>query len=270
VFQISYAPEGVKNVLHRDFAPLAEEIGCSLVTLNSKITSVRLFDEIESLSPDLVLVIGWHHMIPNSWLARWPTFGVHASLLPRYAGGAPLVWAIIEGQKSVGVTLFQLDDGVDSGPIVNQRAIKVQRSDDIASILAKVEEHTMQLVKQEVPHLLSAGSQRVPQNLAGRTIYPQRKPSDGQINLSVSARRIRNFVRAQTHPYPGAFLEKDGVRTTIWKLGRSRFTLKHKIGLYRRGQVLYLGLGRQSVAIVLYSCEALSKTNMFPSHPGMG
>lgn len=198
-------------------------------------------------------------MIPKSWLARWPTFGVHASLLPRYAGGAPLVWAIIEGQKKVGVTLFQLDDGVDSGPIVSQRAIRVQRDDDIASILAQVEEQTMQLIEEKIPHLLSADSPRVPQNLAARTVYPQRKPSDGQIDASASVRKIRNFVRAQTHPYPGAFLDNDGVRTMVWKLGRSKFTLKHKTGLYRHGKVLYLGLGRRSLEIVLYSCEALPK-----------
>lgn len=258
VFQISYSPEGVKNILHREFAPLAKQIGCPLLELDSRMNSVELFDEVKSLSPDLLLVIGWHHMIPNAWLARWPTFGVHASLLPRYAGGAPLVWAIIEGQKKVGVTLFQLDDGVDSGPIVNQYTIKVRKDDNIASILAQVEEHTVQLVKAEVPHLLSEGSQRVPQNLVGRVIYPQRKPSDGQIDVSMSVRNIRNFVRAQTNPYPGAFLEKDGVRTTIWKLGRSRFTFKHKTGLYRHGGVLYLGLGRQSVQILMYSCESLS------------
>lgn len=257
LFKISYAPEGVKNILHCDFAPLAKEIGCPLVNLDSKMTSAELFNEIESLKPDLVLVIGWHHMIPKSWLTRWPMFGVHASLLPRYAGGAPLVWAIIEGQKKVGVTLFQLDDGIDSGPIVNQYAIRVRRSDDIASILARVEVHTMQLIKEEVPRLLSADSQRVPQNLAGRTIYPQRNPTDGQIDAPMSIRKIRNFVRAQTHPYPGAFLEKDGVRTKIWKLGRSKFTLKRKTGLYRHGKVLYLGLGRRSLEIVRYSHTSL-------------
>lgn len=252
-FKISYAPEGVKNILHCDFAPLAQQIGCPLVNLDSKMTSAGLFNEIESLEPDLVLVIGWHHMIPKSWLTRWPTFGVHASLLPRYAGGAPLVWAIIEGQKKVGVTLFQLDDGVDSGPIVNQCAIRVRRSDDIASILARVEVHTMHLIKEEVPRLLSVDSQRVPQNLAGRTIYPQRNPTDGKIDALMSIRKVRNFVRAQTHPYPGAFLEEDGVRTKIWKLGRSKFTLKRKTGLYRHGKVLYLGLGRRSIEIVRYS-----------------
>lgn len=258
VFRISYAPGGVKNILHRDFAPLAQEIGCPLVSLDSKMTSARLFDEIKSLNPDLVLVIGWHHMIPKSWLACWPTFGVHASLLPHYAGGAPLVWAIIEGQKKVGVTLFQLDEGVDSGPIVNQRAIRVRSNDDIASILAQVEEQSIKLMQEEIPRLLSADSQRVPQNLARRTVYPQRKPSDGQISASMSVRKIRNFVRAQTYPYPGAYLDYDGIRTTIWKLGKSRFTLKSKTGIYRYRKVLYLGLGRQSLEIVLYSRKALA------------
>jgi len=77
-------------------------------------------------------------MIPKTWLDKWPTFGIHASLLPKYAGGAPLVWAMIEGSRKVGVTLFQFDRGVDSGPIIAQQEIHVSRRDNISTVLRRL------------------------------------------------------------------------------------------------------------------------------------
>jgi methionyl-tRNA formyltransferase len=77
-----------------------------------------LFQTVTSWNPDAFLVAGWYHMIPKIWRNLAPAYGLHASLLPDYSGGAPLVWAMINGETKTGVTLFQMDDGVDSGPIV--------------------------------------------------------------------------------------------------------------------------------------------------------
>ena len=260
-FTISYAPEGVSSVLYRNFAPLAREIGCPLLTISGSMSSSELLVKIKALQPDCLIVVGWHHTIPNTWLEHWPTFGIHASLLPSYAGGAPLVWAMIEGRRFVGVTLFQLDEGIDSGPIVGQCRVWVRRSDDIESVLRRVEAKTLKLMALEVPRILSDNSLRKPQNLKSRIVYPQRKPSDGEIIDNMSIKQIRNFVRAQTKPYPGAFIEIDGFRVTIWKLGRSKIQVKRRDGLFSRGRFMYLGRGFRAIKVGLHTCAPIKEVN---------
>jgi methionyl-tRNA formyltransferase len=248
-FRISYAPEGVRNVLHTDFSSVAEKIGCPLLVLEEKMSSSELAQDVESLSPDCIFVVGWYHMIPKSWLSRWPTFGIHASLLPAYAGGAPLVWAIIEGSKHVGVTLFQFDDGVDSGPIVGQRRIRVRRKDSIATVLKKVEPVSIALAVDEIPRVLTNESPRTAQKLEGRRIYPQRTPDDGLITDSMTIKQIRDFVRAQTRPYPGAYVDCAGGRLSVWSVGRTSLTFKSRHDLFERSGELFLGRGHRCIKL---------------------
>lgn len=263
-FQISYAPNGIRNVLHAGFSRIAEQIGCPILILEGKMSSGTLRRDVELLSPDCIFVVGWHHMIPKSWLRKWPTFGIHASLLPDYAGGAPLVWAMIEGQKWVGVTLFQFDDGIDSGPIVSQQRIRIRRSDDIASVLKKVERASVVLSIQEVPQLLSPESTRRKQDLSNRKIYPQRRPEDGLITDLMTVKQIRNFVRAQTRPYPGAFVEIDGERLTIWAVGRSSFSLKSRHTVFQRRNRIFLGRGRRCIRLRFTSNMESAKLDETP------
>jgi methionyl-tRNA formyltransferase len=225
-FTISYAPEGVQNVLHVDFRPASEKAGCELITLSEKMSSPELFEKVARLNPDCLIVAGWHHMIPKKWLDNWPTFGLHASLLPRFAGGAPLVWALIEGEKRVGVSLFKFDEGVDTGPVVGQRTTRVKRRDDIGSILDRIQNLSADLLAEELPTLADKARKFRNQDLSQRTVYAQRKPSDGEIPSGLNGRQLVNFVRAQTRPYPGAFINLDGSKLTIWKIVRRRPLLR--------------------------------------------
>lgn len=252
-FRISYAPEGVQNVLHTDFRPLSSRAGCPLLVLDGKMSSPSLFEEVRELRPDCILVVGWHHMVPKSWLAEWPTFGIHASSLPKYAGGAPVVWAMIEGQRHIGVTLFQFDSGVDSGPIVGQSRVKVGKNDDISVVLDKLETEAVRLVCKEVPKILTPLSPRRRQPLEGRKVYPQRKPDDGSIESTMSLKQVRNFVRAQTRPYPGAYIKVKGTRLTVWRLGKTRRSTRPRHDVYLFRNSLYLGRGRRSIEIIEYS-----------------
>ena len=79
-----------------------------------------LLEKVACWKPEAFLVSGWYHMVPRKWRALAPAYGLHASLLPDYSGGAPLVWAMIKGEEKTGITLFQLGDGVDDGPILGQ------------------------------------------------------------------------------------------------------------------------------------------------------
>ena len=215
-FEISYRPEGVTNVLHEDLATFADSHSIPVRTLERSMNDKSLFEAVLDWQPDAFLVAGWYHMIPRSWRKIAPAYGMHASLLPDYSGGAPLVWAIINGEKKTGITLFQMDDGVDSGPIAGQIQEPIKTEDTIATLYARIELRGLQLLRETLPKLAEQSLQLVPQDESKRRIMPQRSPEDGLINWSQDAATIDRFIRAQTRPYPGAFSSLEAKPLQIW------------------------------------------------------
>ncbi len=216
-FPISYSPSApVSNVLHRDFHALGAQHDIPVVSVSGKMG--RYADALAAMRPDLLVVIGWYYMIPASLrsIAARGCVGVHASLLPKYRGGAPLVWALIDGAEETGVSLFHFTDGVDDGDIVGQQSFPIGARDTIADLLAKSEAASIYLLRSHVPQLAIGTAPRIAQDHSLATTVPQRSPADGRIDWSWDAARIDRFIRAQTHPYPGAFTEIDGKRVRIW------------------------------------------------------
>jgi methionyl-tRNA formyltransferase len=215
-FSISYQPEGVVNVLYADVESYCKEkkIPCLVMTKGMK--DPILLDEVKSWQADIFLVVGWYHLIPKSWLDLAPAYGLHASLLPDYSGGAPLVWAIINGEKKTGITLFKFDKGVDDGPIVDQAETKIDDNDDIASLYSRIEELGLNLIVKNIPLIAKGEANLKKQEESNRRIFPQRRPEDGLIDWKKSAKELYNFIRAQTKPYPGAFTYFNGKVLKIW------------------------------------------------------
>jgi methionyl-tRNA formyltransferase len=215
-FTISYRPSGVENVLHADLGAAASDHGLPVLSLSDGMMSGDLLSSVSDWRPDAFVVAGWYYKVPRCWREVAPAYGLHASLLPDYSGGAPLVWAMINDEKETGITLFQLDDGIDSGPIVAQRKTEIQQDDTIASLYSRIEELGAELLAECMPHLAAGTLQLRPQNESARRVFPQRSPEDGLIDWAKSTRQLYNFVRAQTSPYPGAFTLLDGKKLTIW------------------------------------------------------
>jgi methionyl-tRNA formyltransferase len=215
-FKISYAPSGVTNVLHADFESFAALRDIPVLFLKDSPFDPSLFTAVEELTPDAFVVVGWYHMIPRRWRELAPAFGLHASLLPDYSGGAPLVWAMINGETKTGITLFQMDDGVDSGPIAAQAEEPIRSDDTIATLYARIEERGLELLDVTLPRLVSRDLVFHPQPNSGRRVLPQRSPEDGRIDWSCDAAFIDRWIRAQTRPYPGAFTDSPFGRLTIW------------------------------------------------------
>ncbi len=215
-FSISYSPTGVKNVLHADVTSFARDNSVPVKTLGSSMNDPGLFEAVFGWKPDVFLVVGWYHMIPKRWRQLAPSYGLHASLLPDYSGGAPLVWAIINNEPKTGITLFQMDDGVDSGPIAGQKEEVILSGDTIATLYSRIEERGLELVREVLPLLTSDTLTLRIQNDEGRRIMPQRSPNDGVIDWQQDAQTIERFIRAQTLPYPGAFSTLKGKSLHIW------------------------------------------------------
>lgn len=216
-FPISYQPEGVINVLHADVESYCKEKKIPHLVMTKGMKDPILFDEVKSWQADIFIVIGWYHLIPKSWLDLAPVYGLHASLLPDYSGGAPLVWAIINGEKKTGITLFKFDKGVDDGPIVDQAETEIDDDDDIASLYTRIEELGLNLIVKNIPLIVKGEANLKIQEDSNRRIFPQRRPEDGLINWQKSTNDLYNFIRAQTHPYPGAFTYINGKVLKIWR-----------------------------------------------------
>ena len=162
---------------------------------------------VEKLRPDMCTVVGWYWIISQRLLGAVKDgfVGVHSSLLPKYRGSAPLVWAIINGEKEAGVSLFYFDEGMDTGDIIGQERFEVEANESIMSALLKAESRTQKLFRKYYPMLLAGNAPRKSQKHEMATYASRRNPVDGRIKWADSNISIHNFVRAQSHPYPGAY-----------------------------------------------------------------
>jgi methionyl-tRNA formyltransferase len=233
-FEISYRPQGVTNVLHADVAGLADANNIQAVTLERSMSDPSLLEAVAAWKPYAFLVAGWYHMIPKQWRELAPAYGLHASLLPDYSGGAPLVWAIINGENKTGITLFQMDDGIDSGPIAGQREEPIYPDDTIATLYARIEKHGLALLHKALPKMAGGELKLIPQDETMRRIYPQRSPSDGLIDWTQDEQTIERFIRAQTRPYPGAFTTLDGKPLHIWAVTMASSSAASETGQVHR------------------------------------
>ena len=138
------------------------------------------------------------------------------SLLPSYRGQAPLVWAMINGEKKVGFSVFSFDNGTDTGDIWHQGEIEVAESDYIKDVLEKIEAGVISYFDNEIEKIVSGEVKPHKQSVINISYGAKRMECDGRIDWSWDANRIYNFVRAQSRPYPGAFTEYKGRIYRIW------------------------------------------------------
>lgn len=215
-FPISYRPEGVNNVLFADVAEFCAVQKISCETISSGMNDPSLLSKVASWRPDIFVVAGWYHLLPLSWRNLAPAYGLHASLLPKYSGGAPLVWAMINGERETGISFFQFDAGVDSGPLVGQKTVSIESADTIATLYAKIETLGLELISDVLPKLANRTAEHLVQDESQRTLFPQRSPEDGIIDFCQPVSALYNFIRAQTKPYPGAFFHRGSDVVKVW------------------------------------------------------
>ncbi|HYC02686.1 MAG TPA: methionyl-tRNA formyltransferase [Azospirillaceae bacterium] len=171
------------------------------------------------LAPDIVFVCGWYWLFGAGTLAlaRDGFFGIHNSLLPAYRGGAPLVWSIMNGEQTVGSTVFRMGPGMDDGDILLQVAVRNGPDRDVGDILAEIEERLAVELPDRWRALLAGEARLQPQDEAAASYCGQRTPEDGRIEWREPAARVHDFVRAQAPPYPGAFTLLGDRRVTVLK-----------------------------------------------------
>lgn len=169
--------------------------------------SSSTIDLVRSMSPDLVCVVSWSMIIPPEILeaGRLGCIGFHYSMLPQRRGGAPLNWAIIDGLKESGITLFYLDDGIDTGDVIAQAPFGIGVDDTVKDLLDKIVVIAPDLITGHIDGVLDGTGTRDKQDNSLATYTSRRTPADGEIDWSQPDEAIYNFVRALAPPYPCAF-----------------------------------------------------------------
>lgn len=174
---------------------------------------------VRAQRPELMLSFYYRSLLPARLLdiPSGGAFNMHGSLLPLYRGRAPLNWALLEGATETGVTLHEMVERADAGPIVGQRSIAIGERDDAPSLTEKATVAAVELLEALLPKLVTGEIERRPQRLGAGSYRGARRPEDGEIDWSWPAERVHNLVRAVTRPWPGAFSHWGDRWLTIWK-----------------------------------------------------
>jgi methionyl-tRNA formyltransferase len=175
---------------------------------------------ISSLKCSVLLSVNYLFIVEADFLSIASDYAInfHGSLLPKYRGRTPHVWAIINGEKETGVTAHLMTGEVDNGPIVLQRVMNIDDSDTGYSILNKFNELYPQMIDTILNDINSGNISPKGQDHSKATYFSKRTLEDGEINWEWQKERVRNWVRAQADPYPGAFSFYEGEKLIIHEI----------------------------------------------------
>lgn len=175
-------------------------------------------EELRTWEPDLIVVAAFGQILPPKVL-ELPHFGcinVHASLLPRWRGAAPVRAAILHGDAETGVTIMKMDTGVDTGPMISQSKTPIYPEDSTISLSTRLAEIGAELLIETLPGYIKGDIKLQPQDESQATYAPMLKKSDGMLDFKKPAQEIARMVRA-FFPWPGTFTHWNGKLLKIHK-----------------------------------------------------
>ena len=178
---------------------------------------------LESIAPDAIVVVAYGRLIPP-WMLALPRLGcinLHASLLPRYRGAAPIQWAVAMGEVFTGNTTMLLEEGLDTGPILLQQALAIGTEQTAAELFDVLAEGGAPLVAKTLAGLDDGTIEPTPQNHAKATLAPILSREDGRMDFAArTAMELKNRWRG-FQPWPGAFTTVEGKKLIVHRLGVS-------------------------------------------------
>src|SRR6266542_2926253 len=210
--------------LHLHAPPIkveAERLGVQVVQ-PTKIKTPDFLEWVRERRADIALVLAYGRILPPTVLAA-PLHGcvnLHASILPSYRGAAPINWAIVKGETETGISLMQMDEGLDTGPVYSVHKTSIGPDETAGELAARVGELAAEVVRDGLPRVLAGELVAVPQDATRATFAPVLKKEDGRIVWTKSAVEVHNHVRGMT-PWPGAFSYLGGKLIKILETRRS-------------------------------------------------
>lgn len=175
---------------------------------------------LKELEMDIGLILGWQRLIPK-WLIKHFNIsgvGIHGSShgINQGRGRSPQNWALIYGYDKFNLSIFRLDEGIDSGPVIETRIVPLSLFDDIKTSHLKIGNTAVNMISNLLEKNPSPFSKTKKQN-ANPRYFPKREPSDGMIDWNRSVLDVYNFIRALSRPYPGAYCQLQSTKLFIWK-----------------------------------------------------
>lgn len=195
---------------------VAEEAGL-IVFQPAKLNDIVAQRFLSQFRPDAIVVVAYGHIIPP-WMIELPRLGcvnLHASLLPKYRGAAPIPWAIIRGEHSTGVTTMKIDSGLDTGDILLQREVETREDETVEVLSERLSTLGAELVLETLRRLERGDIKPHPQDHSLATLAPRLRKEDGRIDWSLTAEEIARRVRG-LRPWPGAYTTFRGKNLHLW------------------------------------------------------
>jgi len=238
---------------------LALELGIALIQ-PEKLNEPEAMEKLRAWAPDAIVVAAFGQILRQDVLDL-PKFGcinVHASLLPRWRGAAPINAAILHGDEETGITIMKMDAGLDTGPILSQRSVRIKTEETAGSLFDKLSTLGAELLLDTLPKYFAGEIEPRPQPEEGTTYASMLKKEDGLLDFSQPAKELERKVRA-FNPWPGAYFKWDG---NLLKVHRASIGM----GKMREGQRgVYLGLpavGTSENILVLGKVQPAGKIPM--------
>ncbi len=224
----------LKSPLVKEFA-LAHDL---TVHQPAKIKTSEALELFASYDADAAVVVAYGRILPAAFLNA-PRFGcinVHFSLLPKYRGAAPVNWAIVRGERETGVTTMQMDEGLDTGAILLQRATAIEEKETAPELMARLAGLGAELLSET----LAKFSESIPrvQREEDATHAPVLRREDGAIDWSQDASRIERCVRG-FQPWPNAYTMHDGRKLIVWRAEAEIFDADDSEGVgFENGEII--------------------------------
>lgn len=240
---------------------VAEEHNILVIQLNKV---KEEYQEIIDLEPDIIITCAYGQILPEELLnaPRLGCINVHASLLPKLRGGAPIHRAIMEGYKSTGITIMYMAKGMDDGDIISQREIEILDTDTASSLHDKLSKLGSELLIEVLPSIIAGTNDRTPQNSSEATFAPTIKPDDEKVDFSKTSIQIYNQIRG-LNSFPGAYFMLDGKRIKVFNSIIVEDYYSGKINgeivkIYKEG----IGVKTSNGAIILTEIQPEGKSRM--------
>lgn len=184
-----------------------------------KINSNEVISAIKEVKPDFIFVIGLSQIISKDvlGLANKYVIGFHPTPLPKFRGRAAIPWQIILGVQESKVSLFKLDEGMDSGDIIYQHPYTIREYDYASDVYDKVCSAMKYALIKSIPDIYSDSVKFIKQNEEEATYLLKRSPEDGRIDWSWSSKKIHTLIRAVSKPYPGAYAYYKDKKVIFWR-----------------------------------------------------
>ena len=196
----------------------ASERGIAVVQ-PTKVRTSEFAESLRALDADFALVIAYGRILPLAVLQapRLGCLNVHASLLPALRGAAPIQWAIVRGESHTGVCLMQMDEGMDTGPVLARAALDIGAEETAGELSPRLSQLGAEVVKTELPRFVRGELVAKAQDHAHATLAPMLHKELGRVDFRHTATEVHNLVRG-LHPWPGAYAHLDGQRVKLHRV----------------------------------------------------